>query len=221
MVLEHNEGFYEKINNFPKDELIEEQIKLSKKISTEWEEKEIKLVAGCDQAYTEGKITSTIVVLNYETLKLIETKTVKIDETIKHKREFEGYRESPAIIEAYNKLENKPDILMCDMEGIMHPRNFGGASHIGLILNIPTIGVTKKLNYGIIMGKDIQIRMKKVGRRIFTREHANPIYLSPGHKISLDKAEEIVKKMLKYPHKMPEPIHYAKKYLRKNSTTNN
>ncbi len=197
------------------DKLKKEQSKLAKKVVLKDEFSELKLIGGCDQTFIGNKVISCVVVLDYESLEVVETASAVVKAVVPYVAGFLGYREGPAIVEAFNKLNVKPDVLLCDFNGILHPRLFGAASQVGLMLDVPTIGVAKSLSYGSIMGEKIIVGIKHVGAKVISREYSRPIYVSPGHKICLKSAVEIVKKCLKYPHKLPEPIHYAHKYAKK------
>ena len=197
------------------EKLKKEQSKLAKKVVLKDEFSELKLIGGCDQTFIGNKVISCVVVLDYDTLEVVESAHAVVKAVMPYVAGFLGYREGPAIVEAFNKLKKKPDVLLCDFNGILHPRLFGAASHVGLMLNVPTVGVAKSLSFGSIMGEKIVVGTKQVGTKVVTREYSRPIYVSPGHKISLKSAVEIVKKCLNYPHKLPEPIHYAHKYAKK------
>jgi deoxyribonuclease V len=192
-----------------------EQLKLAKKISLKNDFKEIKLIAGVEQSFVNKKIISAIVVLNYETRKVVEQKYAIIDEKFPYLSGFLIYREGPAITEAYNKLENKPDLLIMEGSGVLHPRKIGLASHIGLLIDKPTIGITKSLLCGDKKESKIVFNGELLGEEVKTKEHGNPIYVSPGHKINLEKSVDIVKNCIKPPHKMPEPLHLAHRYADK------
>ena len=125
------------------------------------------------------------------------------------------YKDGPAVIEAYNKLEQKPDVLIVEANGILHPRRIGMASHVGILLDVPTVGVTKRLMLGEVRGQTIYVEKEARGYEFITREYANPIYISPGHKISLKTSMEIIKNCVRQPHKLPEPLHLAHKYGKK------
>ena len=108
-------------------------------------------------------------------------------------------------------------MILVSGSGINHPRKIGIASHLGLILNKPTIGVTDKMDLGRIEQGKIMIGLDLAGFEIKTREHANPIFISPGHLITPGAALELVSKSIIYPHKMPEPLHLAHKLGKKKS----
>jgi len=197
------------------NKLKEEQLKLAKKVIINDKFEKINTIAGVDQTFLGEDIISGIVVCNYKDLKPIEKKSAVVKAKFPYVSGFLSYRESPALIEAFNKLENKPDILFVDGNGILHPRRIGMASHVGIILDIPTIGITKSLVGGEIKEKTIYMDKEARGYELISREHANPIYISPGHKISLKSAFEISKKCIKYPHKLPDPLHLAHVYANK------
>lgn len=195
--------------------LKEEQLKLSKKVIISDSMKNIKTVAGVEQTIVKNKVISAIVVCDYKDFKVIERKYESVDVKIPYISGFLFYREGPAIMEAFSKLEQKPDVLLVNGSGILHPRRIGMASHLGILLDIATIGVTKRLMLGEVKERTIYADKEARGYKLITKEHAKPIYISPGHKISLKTSREIVKKCIQYPHKLPEPLHLAHKYANK------
>lgn len=194
------------------DALKKEQLKLAEKVSIVDSVKNIKTIAGADQAYSNGKVISAIAVCDYKSMKLIENKHAVVEAKIPYKSGFLFYKDGPAIIEAFNSLENKPDVLIVEANGILHPRRIGMASHVGILLDTATIGVTKALMLGQMIENTIYVDKEARGYGLITREHANPIYISPGHKISLKTSLEVIKNCIRLPHKLPEPLHIARKY---------
>lgn len=192
--------------------LKEEQKRLANKVILNDSFKNPKTVAGTEQLFFEEKMISAISVLDYKSLKVIEEKYAISDVKVPYIHGFLFYREGPAILEAFGKLKNIPDVTMISGNGILHPRRLGIASQTGILLDSPTIGVAKKLILGKIKEKTIYSDKEALGYEIFTRNHAKPIYISPGHKITLSKSLEITKNMIKNPHKLPEPLHQAHKY---------
>ena len=195
--------------------LKKEQLKLAKKVSIVDSFRNIKTVAGADQAYADRKVISAIAICDYKSLKLIENKHAVVEAKVPYKSGFLFYKDGPAIIEAFNRLENKPDVLIVEANGILHPRRIGMASHVGILLDTATIGVTKRLMLGEVRDNTIYVEKEARGYSLITREHANPIYISPGHKISLKMSLEVIKKCIRLPHKLPEPLHLARKYANK------
>ncbi len=197
------------------ESLKEEQKKLAKKLVIKDQFDKIETVAGVDQAFIDNKIISSIVVCNYEDMQQIEAKYAVTEETIHYIKGYRSFREGPAVIDAYIKLNIRPSILMVAGHGIAHLRKMGLASYIGIALNIPTIGVARNLLHGVVKNNKIYIDDEIRGELIQTKEKARPLYVSPGNKITLAISLEIVKKCMEAPHKMPEPIHLAHKYVKK------
>jgi len=189
--------------------LEQEQLKLAKKIVVKDDFLEINTIGGYDAAYTGNKMIAVVVVLDYKTLEVIEEKHIITTPKIPYIPTFLSYRETPSVIEAFNLLENKPDLLMCDANGILHPRKLGSASHIGLLLDIPTIGVAKKLICGEEKNGKILIEGDTRAFVLETKEHAKPIYVSPGHRVGLRSALKITQHCMKEGNKLPEPIRFA------------
>lgn len=194
--------------------LREEQLKLAKEIELKDHVKKFNLIAGCDQTFIKEEVISCVCVLDKK-LNLIESKFSRLRAKISYVPGFLFYREGPAVIEAFNKLERKPDVMIVDGNGILHPRGIGMASQLGLLLDIPTIGAAKKLMCGKVKEGKVYVDKDIRGVEMRTREHAKPIYVSPGHKISMGNAIEFVKKCTIPPHKLPEPIHFAHKLVKK------
>jgi len=196
------------------EKLREEQKKLSDKVSIIDNLKKYKTFGGVDQIVIGKNIISGIIVCD-SSFKIIEEKYSSCEETMPYKSGFQFYREGISIMESFNKLQTKPDVLMIAGHGILHPRRLGIASHVGIILDIATIGIGKRLLTGEVRENTVYIDKEARGYQLKTKEHAKPIFISPGHNISLKTCSEIVKKTIKYPHKLPEPLHLAHKYANK------
>lgn len=194
------------------NKLKEEQIKLARKVITTDSVEKITTIAGADQTYVGDKVISAIAVCDYKSLKVIEEKHAVVEGKIPYKSGFLFYRDGPAVIEAFNKLENKPDVLILKGNGILHPRRIGMASQVGILVDTATIGVAKRLMLGEVKDTTIYVEKEARGYELITREYARPIYISPGHKISLKTSLEVIKNCLRLPHKLPEPLYLAHKY---------
>lgn len=193
------------------NKLKEEQLKLAKKVVIADYTKKFETFGGAEQIITENRIISAISVLD-SSFKTIESKYSVSDIKMPYISGFLFYREGPSIMETFSKLENKPDVLFVKGNGILHPRRIGMASHIGVMLDIATIGVAKGLMLGENNQGTIYIDKEARGYELVSREHAKPLYVSPGHKISLKTSMELAKRCIIYPHKLPEPMHSAHKY---------
>jgi len=198
-------------------ELKKEQYKLAQKIQLHDLFNKPKTIAGAACIQVKDKILACIVVCEFPSMKILENSTYLLHNPLPYRQDFSAYREMPALIEAYNKLNQEPDLLLVEGEGILHPRKIGLASHLGLALNKSTIGIQDKLTLGYLEHGKITLNQEIVGFEIKSREHSNPIYISPGHLITLGSTLNIIPQTIHYPHKLPEPIHLAHKIARKKS----
>ena len=192
--------------------LKEEQLKLAKKVITKDSFDKLELIGGGDCSYNQDDIIAAIVISDYKTMQVKEKVYAVVKAKVPYLQGFLAYREGAAISEAYARLQNKPDIIIFDGNGILHPRRCGLASHLGVLLDIATIGTAKQLLVGEVKNNIVYINKEERGELFVTREHSKPIYVSPRHKISLKTSIEIVKNCLRFPHKLPEPLHLAHRY---------
>lgn len=178
----------------------------------------IRLIAGTDQAFAGDMMLSGIVVLDYPSLEIVE-RVFSIEQVIfPYIPTFLSFREGPAIMSAFEKLKNRPDILMVDGAGINHPRRAGIATHIGVALDVPTIGITKKLLCGsgeepVEVGEasSLLYEARKVGWLLKSSKRSRAIIVAPGHRVSLESSLSVVRSCLRG-HKLPEPARLAHLY---------
>ncbi len=211
------------INFFPSDRsresLLAAQRLVSEKVIVEDDFGDLRLIAGVDQAFIDDRIISGVVVLKYDSLELAERTDSIRKVTFPYIPTFLSFREGPAIMCAFRKLRTCPDILMVDGAGINHPRRAGIATHIGVALDVPTIGITKK----ILCGKGIEPSVvgdaapliyedKQVGWLLKSSKRSRAIIIAPGHRVSLGSSLSIVKACLRV-HKLPEPARLAHDYV--------
>jgi deoxyribonuclease V len=197
------------------EKLSAEQEKLASKLSLEDGFDEVRTLGGVDVSYNDNDAFAACVVLDAEELKLVEERRLSGKVTFPYVSTYLSYRELPMIKKIYAKLKNKPDVLMVDGNGILHPRRMGIASHVGIELDIPTIGVAKRLLMGRL-GKvpekigdfgSIIHDGKVIGMALKTTKSDNYVYVSPGHKVSMKSALELSKKLCF--HHYPETIRRA------------
>jgi deoxyribonuclease V len=194
------------------ERLKEEQKKLSRKLILKDDFSEITTLAGCEIVFTKDEMIAVVVLLDYNTHALIDKKYFVTKPKIPYIPLFQSYREVPAVIEAVNLLAKKPDMIIYDGCGILHPLKMGCAAHLGLLLDTPSIGVSKKYGIGCLKEGIVYVGEEKRAVEMSTKEHANPLYISPGHRISLKTSEEIVRGCLKEGSKLPEPLRIAHNY---------
>ncbi len=127
-----------------------------------------------------------------------------------------SFREAPPILEAFSKLRQKPDVLLCDAQGIAHPRRFGLACHLGLCLGLPSVGCAKSRLCGShadpLMkkgsSKPLFLNGEQVGIVLRSKEGVKPIYISPGHLCDLKSSRKLVDRCLGR-YRIPEPLRRA------------
>jgi deoxyribonuclease V len=153
-------------------------------------------VAGLDSAYDEqGNVVAAVVVLDAATLEPVDTATARGTTEFPYIPGLLAFRELPTVIAALEKLGTTPDLLICDGQGLAHPRRFGLACHLGLLTGLPTMGVAKSVwgngsEPGCERGSvgDILLDDEIVGRAVRTQDGVKPVFVSVGHRISLDTA---------------------------------
>jgi len=166
----------------------------------------IRYVGGVDVAFKSGYSIGVVVVLNFENLKLIERKFHVSQVRVPYIPTYLAFREISVMVSAIRKLSIKPDIVLVDAHGKCHPRRAGEATHLGVLLNIPTIGVAKSYLTGKEMADGFIVDDGEVlGYRLKPN-----VYISVGHRISLKTAIEVVKKLTVG--ETPEPTKQAHIY---------
>lgn len=180
--------------------------------------KPVTYIAGTDIGFVDdGKITrAAIVILRYPELTLVEYQTVHQPTQFPYIPGYLSFREYPALLSVWDKLNIKPDLLLVDGQGSAHPRRLGIASHLGLLLDVPTIGVAKKRLYGQYTDLGIEVGSHRVlydhnqqlGWVLRSKVRCNPLFISPGHQVSLDSALAWVKACLRG-YRLPEPTRWA------------
>lgn len=178
-------------------------------------------IAGVDVSNTpfdpEQMIFGSIVVLTYPSLTIVETSTKADKQAFPYISGLLGFREAPTLVQAYNQLTIRPDVIMVDGHGISHPRGLGIASHLGVLLDVPTIGVAKSILVGKPAGAlseepgsrvPLLLKGKEIGMMIRTKKRCSPLIISAGHKITLEAATQLVIRCLKGC-RLPEPTRAA------------
>ena len=197
---------------------IELQKKLTNQLIITDQFSEIRTVAGVDVGFEQQNTIAraAIAVLSLDNLKLINTSIARRPVTFPYVPGLLAFREIPVVLDALEQLSQQPDMLLCDGQGIAHPRGLGIAAHLGLLTNIPSIGVAKKRLIGDHEPVDnhkgdyqpLYIKGKQVGIVLRTRDNVKPLYISPGHRVSITTAMEMVMRCLtKY--RLPETTRYA------------
>ncbi|MCP5005956.1 MAG: deoxyribonuclease V [Planctomycetes bacterium] len=205
-------------------EALQLQQELAAKVVSTDQFDDIKLVAGVDVAYAkEGdKLVAAVVILDANSLDVVETVTAEDKAQFPYIPGLFSFRELPPLIKAFAKLQNRPDLVVCDGQGYAHPRRFGLACHLGVIFDVPTIGCGKTRLLGEHQEPDITRgavaplidNNEVIGNVLRTQTDINPIYVSIGHRISLSTACEWVLK-LSPKYRLPQTTRLADQVVNK------
>jgi deoxyribonuclease V len=179
---------------------------------------DLRTVAGVDAGFEDDGATAraAVVVLSYPDLQPIDYAMTRGPTRFPYVAGFLSFREAPVILDALAQLKVAPDLVICDGQGIAHPRRFGIASHIGVLTGLPTIGCAKSLLIGRHdalpneAGAQVPLvdRGEQIGWVLRTRTGVRPVYVSPGHRVSLDRAAAVVFSCtIRY--RLPETTRYA------------
>ena len=179
---------------------------------------EISLVAGADASYTKGsdEIYAVAVALRYPDLTVVERVSARTTTSFPYIPGLLTFREGPALVEAFSRLQSEPDVIFFDGQGIAHPRGLGIASHMGILLDRPTIGVAKSLLMGTVEDPGVTRGStspmlhdgETIGMAVRTKDRTKPVYISVGHRIDLSRAVDLVLATARG-YRLPEPTRQA------------
>jgi deoxyribonuclease V len=179
---------------------------------------EVHTIGGADISFNKFSeiVYAGIVVLSFPDLRLLETSGARTTTQFPYVPGLLSFREMPAVLQAWDQLHIKPDILMLDGQGLAHPRRFGIACHAGVLLELPTIGCAKSIlvgrheALGTEAGNHAPLihRGEQVGAALRTKRDVTPVYVSVGHLIDLPTAMAVTRRATgKY--RQPEPTRQA------------
>jgi deoxyribonuclease V len=199
------------------EEAIRVQKEFRERLVLRWDDRPVSTIGGVDVSIKSEFTRAAIVVLRYPELSPIEAAVEDAPLVFPYIPGLLAFREGPAVLAAWQTLQHKPDLLMFDGQGIAHPRGVGIASHMGLWLERPTIGVAKSRLYGLhsevgpARGDRVDLLDKNrnvIGSVLRTREKTNPLYISPGHLMDVEHATQFVIRCLAG-YRLPEPTRWA------------
>jgi deoxyribonuclease V len=161
---------------------------------------QIRTAAGLDVAYRDGDdLVAVVTVLDVTTLSVVDSAVVRGEAEFPYVPGLFAFREAPPLLDALDELSVRPDVLVCDGQGLAHPRRFGLACHLGVLTDLPSIGVGKTA-----MGRyeppgeergdwsPLQLDGEVVGRALRTQQGVKPVFVSIGHRFTLDAACDLV-----------------------------
>ena len=178
----------------------------------------VTTIGGGDAAYSKdgNLLFGAIVVLSFPEMEVVDSATADGKTLFPYIPGLLSFREGPILVKTFQKLRLKPDIMIYNGQGIAHPRRMGLASHMGLWLDLPSIGCAKTplLSEFVLPGplkgsfEWIRRQGKKVGTVLRTRDHIRPLFISPGHRIDFATSNQLILESCKG-FRFPEPLRKA------------
>jgi deoxyribonuclease V len=188
---------------------------------------EIRYVAGADVAFDPATEVAFggIMVYHFPGLEEVERRMARRKLRFPYVPGLLSFRECPVLLAAFARLRTEPDLILIDGHGRAHPRRFGIACHIGILFNKPTIGCAKSLLVGehrqpgerAGSTAPLMLEGERIGVVLRTRDHVRPIYVTTGHRVSLDSAVALVQQCvdgLRIPKPTREADHYVRELRR-------
>ena len=209
--------------NLTPREAIALQQRLRARVELDDRYQEIRTVAGADLAFDPVTQAAVAAVIVYQLPKLepMERCFARRKLRFPYVPGLLSFRESPVLLAAFSRLEQEPDLILIDGHGLAHPRRFGIACHIGVLLDKPTIGCAKSVLVGEYEEpaaragsiSALVFQGERVGTVLRTREGVRPIFVSTGHRVSLPSATRLVRQCLDG-FRIPKPTREADRYVR-------
>ncbi|MAG37594.1 MAG: deoxyribonuclease V [Dehalococcoidia bacterium] len=199
------------------------QNELSSRVGRHTDLADIRLVAGADvhplgsrSSGRSGEMVGVVSVLSYPELTLVETAHATVPAKFPYIPGLLSFRETPAVLAAMARLTRPPDLLLVDGQGLAHPRRFGLACHLGVLLDVPTIGCAKSIlvgNHGPLAAErgaraSLIHKGDTVGAAVRTRSRVQPVYVSVGHRVDLEAAVTWALQCTSR-YRIPEPLRQA------------
>ncbi|MFO8110371.1 MAG: endonuclease V [Thermoplasmata archaeon] len=213
-VVDFEEKYFDDFtSDLPLNSLREEQDRLVAQVLIEDKHDDLETIMGVDVSYGDELAYGAFTL--WQDNEKIDEKTISYKVSFPYIPTYLAYRELPPLLKLIKQIE-RPDVIMVDGNGYLHPRHLGIASHLGAVTDIPTLGVAKSLLLGEVEGtvsdsdpvSPIRYRGETVGYAFLSSSRAkNPVYVSAGHRLSHGTALKLVKRYCKY--KIPEPIRHA------------
>ena len=176
----------------------------------------VSRVAGCDVAIQGERLIAAVVVLSFPDLNIVEKAHASTRATLPYIPGLLSFRELPVLLRAFGRIRRAPDVIVCDGQGRAHPREFGLACHLGVLLDRPTVGCAKSRlcgqhdEPGPRRGDftPLVLNERTVGRVLRTRDGIRPVFISSGHRMRLVDAMWITLRCGRG-YRLPEPTRLA------------
>ncbi len=183
---------------------------------------EVRLVAGADVAcpVRRGEAVGGVIVFEYPSLKIVEKRSAVRPLSFPYVPGLLAFREAPALLAAFDQVREEPDLIIFDAQGTAHPRRMGLASHLGILLDKPSIGCAKSRLTGIHQDPGtekgsyalLEEKGEIIGAAVRTRRGVKPVYVSIGHRVSLETAMKYVLDCCRG-YRLPEPSRQAHNFV--------
>lgn len=204
--------------NLTPEEAIARQTELAKRVRRENDLPPVNLVAGVDVGLEEENTVAraAVVVLAFPSLQPVTASIARRPVTFPYVPGLLAYRELPVVLDAFEGLEQEPDLIIVDGQGLAHPRRLGIASHLGVLLDKPSIGCAKSILVGKAETPEERVgawtplihKGETIGAAVRTKLKVNPVYVSIGHRIDLETAIDYVLRCTRK-YRVPETTRYA------------
>jgi deoxyribonuclease V len=217
--------------DLPYQDAVRVQRRLSQKIRETPLSRPVRTIAGADVSYARWgrEVYGAVLIFTFPDLILADQALALDTVAFPYISGLLSFREAPVLVKAFRKIRRKPDVIIFDGQGVAHPRGMGIASHMGLMLDCPSIGCAKSRLVGIHgplaedKGSTVALthQGRVVGAVVRTRQRVKPVFVSPGHAITLPEAIQLVLDCCRG-YKLPEPIrqaHHAANQLRLDAQT--
>lgn len=197
---------------------IQQMLRIQISLKDSLDLKKVRRIAGADVSYSLGGQTlyGAVVVLSFPDLVVVEEKWAKGKVTFSYVPGLLSFREAPILLDVFSLLREPPDAVIFDGQGIAHPRGIGLASHVGLFLDLPSVGCAKTRLIGEhrpVGNKTgslswLHYQGKRIGAVVRTRANVKPLFVSPGHRVGFQAAVRLVLATCRR-YRLPEPIRQA------------
>lgn len=180
-------------------------------------DEDIRTVGALDASYAEGRVRAAAIAVDYRTLVVHDQAAVEQPVSFPYIPGLLSFREAPALLAAVERLKTLPDLLLVDGHGLAHPRRFGIACHLGVLLDRPAVGVAKSVLVGRVAGElgeaagstvELLDGDEIIGAALRTRRSVRPVYVSIGHRVDLNSALRVVLNCTSR-YRLPEPCRLA------------
>ena len=204
--------------NVSYQEALSTQERLRRQIVCRGSPRRVRLIAGADVSYdkSEERFYGAVLLMSFPDLVVIEEVTAAGRPRFPYVPGLLTFREGPILIRAFRKLKRRPDLVIFDGQGLAHPRGFGLAAHMGLLLDLPSIGCAKtrlcgehrRVGAAVTSSAELLYNGQTIGLALRTRRDVKPVYVSVGHRISLESAADWVLRTCRG-YRLPEPTRQA------------